>query len=192
MTLRERSGKRRGSAAFADTRNCSRALASGSLGNVEPRSAASSTIRSQRLGVRTTRRSDGNFLDARYRAVTPLAAIMKSSIMSLARFFLSASKSLSSSPSKTGRASIVSRSSAPCRCRSAFSFWATRSWSRRFSSRPLTVPIAVWHRPVALEPAGHAVVSEFGTIAHRRSIKVRTLKRSIPGENHFNDDGQPV
>ena len=41
-------------------------------------------IRSQRLGVRTTRRSDGNFLEARYRAVTPLAAIMKSSIISLA------------------------------------------------------------------------------------------------------------
>jgi exoribonuclease-2 len=111
----------------ADTRNCSRAFESGSLGNVEPRSVASSMIRSQRLGMRTTRRSDVNFLDARYRAVTPLAAIMKSSIISLALFFFSASRSLSSSPSKTGRASIVSRSSAPCRCRSDFSFWATLS-----------------------------------------------------------------
>ena len=29
-------------------------------------------------------------------------------------------------------------------------------------------------------------------IADRRSIEVRTLKRSIPGDDHFNDDGKAV
>ena len=76
-------------------------------------SAAISTIRSHRSGVRTTRRIEGDPFDERYRAVAPFAAIMKSSMMSLARFFSSAFRSLIASPSKIGRASMVSRLSAP-------------------------------------------------------------------------------
>jgi hypothetical protein len=47
-------------------------------------------------------------------------------------------------------------------------------------------------RPVTLQPAGNAMVGKLGTIAYRRFIKVLTLKRSIPGENHFNDNGKAV
>src|ERR1035437_11167985 len=69
----ERSGNLTGSAAFSLVRNSSRALESGVLGSIYPCSSASSTIRSQRFGVRTTRRIEGNFFDERYRAVTPFA-----------------------------------------------------------------------------------------------------------------------
>ena len=79
---------------------------------------------------RTTRRSDGNFRAARYRAVTPFAVIIKSSMISLALFLFSTAKSLISSPSNTGRASIVSRSSAPCSCRMNFSFCAGKLFEK--------------------------------------------------------------
>ena len=61
-------------------------LLSGSGGSRSPFSSATLTMRCQRSGERTTRRSDGKPLPARKRAVTPLAAIMKSSISSRARF----------------------------------------------------------------------------------------------------------
>ena len=78
--------------AFARIRNPCSALESGLPGSRNACSPAIWTIRSQRVGARTTRRMDGALRDDKYRAVTPLAAIMKSSMMSLARFDLSPSR----------------------------------------------------------------------------------------------------
>ena len=55
---------------------------------VSPRPAASSTMRSQRSGERSTRRSEGKPCRSRNCAVATLAAIMKSSIRSLAAVLL--------------------------------------------------------------------------------------------------------
>ena len=77
------------------------------------RCAPSARASAARVGATGSRASP------RKRAVTPLAAIMKSSISSLARFFSSGRRSASRSPSNTARVSMVSRSSAPC------------SWRRR-------------------------------------------------------------
>ena len=74
----DRSGNRRRSAFRRCIRNFSSAAASGSGGSFAPYSAATATIFCQRSGDRTTRRSDAMPLSARNRAVTPLAAIMKS------------------------------------------------------------------------------------------------------------------
>ena len=86
-------------------------------------------MRSQRSGDCTTRRSDGNPRASRNRAVTPLAAIMRSSISSLARFGACGRRSRSVSPSNTGcdldrleveRAVLVARArAAPARRRPA-------------------------------------------------------------------------
>ena len=77
-------------------------------------------------------------LRSRYLAVTPLAAIMKSSISSFARFFSSGSRSASAPSSNTARTSSVSRCSAPCAWRTCFSACAARSWMRICSSSPGT------------------------------------------------------
>lgn len=126
-TESDRSGNRSGSAAFCFVRKSSSALESGLPGSVLPCSRASSTMRSHRFGVRTTRRIDGKPFEERYRAVSPLAAIMKSSIKPLARLLSSARSSVSTSPSNTGRASMVCKLNAPCRWRNAFIACATRS-----------------------------------------------------------------
>jgi hypothetical protein len=47
-------------------------------------------------------------------------------------------------------------------------------------------------RAATLQPAGHAVVSEPGTVAYRCSVDVRTLRRSIRNEDHLDDDGKAV
>ena len=60
-------------------------------------------MRSQRSGVRRNRRIEGKWFASRKRAVTPLAAIMKSSISSVARFFSPGRRSDNTSPLKTGR-----------------------------------------------------------------------------------------
>ena len=93
---------------------------------------------SQRLGVRSTRRRDGKPFLSRYLAVTPLAAIMKSSINSFARFFSSGSRLVSAPSSNTARTSSVSSRSAPCAWRTRFSACAARSWMRSSSSNPGT------------------------------------------------------
>jgi hypothetical protein len=56
-------------------------------------------MRGQFFGERSTRRSDATPFPSRYLAVTPLAAIMKSSISSLARFFSSDTTLTSAAPS---------------------------------------------------------------------------------------------
>ncbi len=80
---------------------------------MKPYPDATETILSQRSGERTTRRSDGKRFSSRKRAVTPFAATMKSSMSWRGWFCGSTVRSVIVSPSKTARASIVSRSSAP-------------------------------------------------------------------------------
>jgi len=57
MTI-DKSGKRSGSAWWRLAKKASRALESGASGKVSPYSCATSTMRCQRSGERTTRRKD--------------------------------------------------------------------------------------------------------------------------------------
>ena len=77
--------------------------------------SAISTMRCQRSGERTTRRKTGKRRSSRKRAIAPLAAIMKSSMISLARFRFSAASPLTAPPSNWVRTSTVSSSSARAR-----------------------------------------------------------------------------
>src|ERR1700690_418452 len=63
ITERERSGNPTGSASFAFVRNSSSDFESGVFESLNPCSSASSTIRSHRFGVRTTRLIEGNFFE---------------------------------------------------------------------------------------------------------------------------------
>ena len=72
-----------------------------------PRAGPSAPASGRRAG------STGSPCASRNRAVAPLAAIMKSSIRSRARLSRSSARSRTALPSKTGRASIVWKSSAP-------------------------------------------------------------------------------
>ena len=71
-------------------------------------------MRCQRSGAFTTRRMDDTPRASRKRAIAPLAAIMKSSMRERARLFFVSSIPTTSPCLTTARASIVSRSSAPC------------------------------------------------------------------------------
>ena len=72
---------------------------------------------------------DETLLASNMRATTPLAAIMKSSMSSVARFFSCFTTSTTLSLSTTGLTSMVSMLSAPCRYRSFLSACATSSCS---------------------------------------------------------------
>ena len=169
MTLRERSGKRSGSAAFAATRNCSRALESGSSGSVEPCSAASSTIRSQRLGVRTTRRSDGKLFGrevARGHAVGGDHEVLDDLLGPVLRVGFQVLELVAVEDRTRFDGFEVERAVlVPERLQllghavlepEVLVQAADRADRRR-------------HRPAALQPGGHAVVGELGAIAHRRA-----------------------
>lgn len=112
-TDRESSGKRSASARRRLVRNNASASPLGSAGNVAPSASARATILPQRSGERSTLRSDRKPLRARYRAVTPLAATIRSSISSLARFGSSGLRSASSPPWSTDSALGVCKLNAP-------------------------------------------------------------------------------
>ena len=102
MTVSERSGKRSGSAARRFSRKAFSAGASGSPGSCSPRSRGELDDPLPALGRAHDAAQDGEPLrleEAGDRS--PLAAIMKSSISSLARFGFSAASRLTASPSNS-------------------------------------------------------------------------------------------
>ena len=192
MTLRERSGKRRGSAAFADTRNCSRAFASGSLGNAraplrgqldDPVPAfgyADHAPQRRKLFGREV--SCGNAVGGDHEVLN--------NVFGPVLFVGFQVLELISVKDRTGFDCFeIKRAVQVPEC---FQFLGHAVLESKVLVETADCADPWRHRPVTLQPAGNAVVGELRTIAHRRSIKVRTLKRSIPGENHFNDDGQAV
>ena len=149
----DRSGKWSGSFRFCANRKSFKAFESGSVGKVVPRPWASSTMRSQRLGVRTMRRMEATPASSKVRAMTPLAATMNSSISEVARFFCRREISTTSSASITGRVSMVSRSSAPCWKRPSTIHWAAVSWSFSCAARSALAATLAGTGPL---PSSHA------------------------------------
>ena len=86
-------------------------------------------MRAQRSGDLTTRRMEDTPASIRVRAITSLAAIMKSSISLVARFACRALMSRTSELAITGSASIRSKSMAPSRCRWSLRAVAASFWS---------------------------------------------------------------
>ncbi len=94
--------------------------------------------------------------------MTPFAAIMKSSMSALARFFSSGRSAVSTPSSNTGRASTVSRSSAPCRARRRFIRRATSSWMRSCSASPGTAETL---SGAAAAPSSQAATARYASFA---------------------------
>jgi hypothetical protein len=83
------------------------ARASAAAGSVSPQLRANATMRSQRSGSGSARRSDERPRLSRKRATTALAEIMKNSMSSLARLRSSGFRSMSAVPWYTACASSV-------------------------------------------------------------------------------------
>ncbi len=149
--------------------------ASGSAGSVVPSVVASSTMRSQRFGARTTRRIDDRPRCSRKRAVAPFAAIIRSSMSSRARFLLLRPRGRRPGRrSVTARASIVSSSSAPCSWRSARSRCAASSCSLQLLGDRAA---AVRRVAGALEPRADALVDELRVVGDARDVDRRSARR---------------
>ena len=149
-------------------------------------------MRAQRSGERTTRRIEGKPLLSRKRAVAPLAATMKSSISCLARFCSSARRSVSASPSNTGRASMrleVERAVlvplAPHRLRDAVLHAELLVDAGHRGDRR-------GHRAGRLEPRGDRVVGELRAVAHARAVDVGAGDGAVGVHRHLDDDRQAV
>ena len=129
MTASDRSGKRAGSAACAPDEERFQRARIGLAGSSTPCSPAERDDAVPALGrAHDAADARGSSCAARNRAVTPLAAIMKSSMISLGAVLLARRRDRGrSSPSKTGLASMVSRLSAPWTCRRSRRRWAIRS-----------------------------------------------------------------
>ncbi len=111
--------------------------------------------------------------------------------MSLASFILSSSRLLTSSPLKTGLASIVSRFSAPfynagtsvfCRFILEFEVFVQSPDHRNGSG----------HRTGSFQPGISAVIRQLGFVENDCGIDISIFYRSVIGNNEFNNDGPPV
>ena len=176
-------------------RNASSATASGCAGSRSPNSRASATMRSQRSGVRSTRRSERDSpCSSRKRAATPLAATMKSSISSFARFVSSGARS-ASVPSREDRPRLERvELERAARLALALQAPARRGPAGAAARRgPATAASAGGARRLAVEPRGDAVVGELGVIAHDRAVDRRS-RVTAPSvvDRHLDDDRQPV
>jgi hypothetical protein len=148
-------------------------------------------MRSQRSGVLRIRRNDGTPLASRYFEVTPLAAIMKSSMSSLARFFSSGSRSAITSPLKSARVWIVSRLR-----RLAGGVAASSPAPYGLEAQELGQPAhrreLRRRRCCAVEPGGDRVVRELRTIEHDGAIDGRLDDGAVGADGHLDDERQPL
>ena len=149
-------------------------------------------MRSQRSGERSTRRSDGKPWRSRNCAVATFAAIMKSSISSLAVFFSSGKRSASASPSNTARASVVSSVRAPRRWRRSFMACATRACRRSWSAIRGCAATLLGRLAGPVEPGGDGVVGELRLVPDERAVDVRCRHRPVGSDRHLDDDREPV
>ena len=117
---------------------------------------------------------------------------MKSSINARARLGCSTSRSVSVSPSNTGRAWMVSRLSAPWWCRTSRSRCATWSCSRSWASMPGTLACPIRDRSRRVEPCADRVVCQLRAILHHGTIEVRRAHGSVGVHRHLHHQRHPV
>ena len=167
ITARDRSGKRTGSAAFCFTRKASRLSESGVCGQGRAVLAASSTIRSQRLGVRTTRRMRGEFPGGQKAGGDPVGGdheIFDDFFGAVLLFHLQP-RICSSSNTGIGLDGFQAQGAAGV----AERFQRCAAWScrRRLSSSPRHGGrLLRAGAGLAFQPGCHAVVGQLGVIVH--------------------------
>ena len=172
-----RSGRARRAPRGASRGRCSRGR----------RSAASAPACAPRGGSR------GGRARSRKRAVTPLAAIMKSSISCLARFVplllevghLAVDDDRAATPGSRGRGR-------PARGAGGGGGAAASSCSFTWSAIPATAAIRGGIGAVAVEPGGDGVVGELGAVVDAGVVDVRGGDRAVGGDRHLDHDRQPV
>ena len=173
-------------------RNASSARASGSPGSVAPRSAARSTMRGQRSGVLTTRRSEGERRAARNAAVAPLAAIMKSSIRSRARPIghrLEIGDAVAVHHRPHLRAiEIEGALGLPVRAQRL----RDPVLLAQLRFQPADLRERGRRRALAFEPRAHLVVRQLRPIAHHRPIDVGLLDEAGGIDVELNDDRRAI